>query len=721
MNYRKWNRWIAVAVCLLAIAVLFPVLGHTAEADMYSGTCGDNLMWTFDTNTGELTISGSGDMESNPSFREYCSQIQSVSIGNNVTSIGSCAFYDCYNLTSIVIPGSVTSIGSSAFSNSGLTSITIPSNVVSIGIYAFDYCKSLTRIAVASGNSAYCSVSGVLFSYDKKTLVRFPAGKTNSSYTIPNGVQTIDYGAFDSCGNLTSITIPNSVTNIKSWAFNACSSLTTVNYKGTEEQKQSINIDETQNYNLLDAYWCYLPYITAQPTNKKVAIGKTVTIKVAASGSGTLNYQWYYRASETGKWTASSASSAKTAKLTFTAKASHNGYQYRCRIKNTFGTVYTDPITLKTGKAPSITTQPTSKTVKVGNKATFSVVARGSSTLKYQWYYRTSSKGTWKACSASSAKRATYSFTSKASQNGYQFRCKVKNAFGYVYSRIVSLKTGSKPTIITPPTDKNVAIGKTVTFTVKASGSGTLNYQWYYRTSSTGAWTVSSAASAKTASLSFTAKASHKGYQYRCRIKNAFGSVYTSAVTLNTGNKPTIKTQPGQVVRGTITQNVSLKVTASGSGTLSYQWQYRTSSSGTWTAVSASSGKKATYTFKVEERHNGYQYRCRVKNVFGSVYSKTITLKAGSAPTLKWTGSVRTPVNRVVTLTVTASGSGTMRYQWQYLAPGGSWTAVASGGNASKYSFTATAELDGYQYRCLVTNEYGWDKTKPIPLTITDN
>ncbi len=76
-----------------------------------------------------------------------CYYLQSIVIGNNVTSIGSGAFTDCESLTSIKIPDGVTSIGNSAFIRcKGLTSIEIPNSVTSIGNSAFVLCNSLTTI-----------------------------------------------------------------------------------------------------------------------------------------------------------------------------------------------------------------------------------------------------------------------------------------------------------------------------------------------------------------------------------------------------------------------------------------------------------------------------------------------------------------------------------------------------------------------------------------------
>jgi len=216
-----------------------------------------------------------------------CTSLTSITIGNGVTSIGAGAFSNCNNLTIVTIPNSVNTIGDYSFSSctsltainmdagnntyssqdgvlynkaktilihypaskidntftipnsvttikgafnncKNLTSVTIPNNVTSIEEGAFAGTTSLTTINVNAGNSAYSLQDGVLYNIDKTLLHTYPAGKTNNTFTIPNGVTSIGDGAFGNCNNLTSVTIPDSVTSIGAAAFPYCANLTSI-------------------------------------------------------------------------------------------------------------------------------------------------------------------------------------------------------------------------------------------------------------------------------------------------------------------------------------------------------------------------------------------------------------------------------------------------------------------------------------------------------------
>ena len=108
-------------------------------------------------------------------------------------------------------------------------SYTIPDSLTYIGDYAFNGCSNLTNINVDDDNAYYSSFDGHLFDKQMTTLIRYAAGAPADSYTIPDSVTYIDYGAFYGCTALASITIPDSVTEIGGIAFEGCPSLTSIN------------------------------------------------------------------------------------------------------------------------------------------------------------------------------------------------------------------------------------------------------------------------------------------------------------------------------------------------------------------------------------------------------------------------------------------------------------------------------------------------------------
>ena len=229
---KHFKRMLAITLSLSILLACLPVMSVFAKT--IGGTCGQNATWSFDDDTGVLTISGSGDITDYDMYY-FCfpwfdlrETIRSVRIETGITNISSYAFADCTNLTSITIPNSVTTISQLAFADcSSLTSVTIPDSVTAIGRGTFYGCISLTEISVESENTAYTSQDGVLFSKDKTQLLTYPARK-NGSYVIPDGVTSIGEYAFYGCSDLTSVTIPKSVTSIGVHAFYSCSSLTSV-------------------------------------------------------------------------------------------------------------------------------------------------------------------------------------------------------------------------------------------------------------------------------------------------------------------------------------------------------------------------------------------------------------------------------------------------------------------------------------------------------------
>ena len=155
--------------------------------------------------------------------------LTNVVIPNGVLTIGAGAFTNCSYLTNVIIPDSVMNIGRSAFFGlDGLTSIIIPDSVTSIGSGAFASCTSLVSITVNTNNANYKDINGNLYSKDGNMLIQYAIGKTETDFTIPDHVTSIENSAFRASESLTSIIIPDSVESIKANAFYGCGNLTTI-------------------------------------------------------------------------------------------------------------------------------------------------------------------------------------------------------------------------------------------------------------------------------------------------------------------------------------------------------------------------------------------------------------------------------------------------------------------------------------------------------------
>ena len=157
------KRFRNLALLLIFILAIMPFHVSAAEGPTSntSGSCGLNAKYTFNTNTGALTITGTGDIysvesgdygfESAP-WAPLADQIKTVTISNGITAIGDGAFYGCSNLTTVTIPDSVKEIGREAFVYcTSLTNVKLPASLTFIGEKAFMECTQFTEVIIPEG------------------------------------------------------------------------------------------------------------------------------------------------------------------------------------------------------------------------------------------------------------------------------------------------------------------------------------------------------------------------------------------------------------------------------------------------------------------------------------------------------------------------------------------------------------------------------------------
>ncbi len=364
-----------------------------------------------------------------------------------------------------------------------------------------------------------------------------------------------------------------------------------------------------------------IPVITVQPVHEIAAVGGPATLSVEAEYA--TSYQWQYSKDEGVTWIDCTAPGSDSDTFSFTATKSMDGRRYRVIAKNDRWSIESDVVRLKLF---GITAHPSAQTVAADATAAFSVETFGAS-LSHRWQYSKDGGETWIDCTSSGAGRATFSFIARDTMNGRLYRCRVSRDDAVTYSEPAMLTvtgTSTPPVITAHPSHKTVTKGKTVRFTVSATGPN-LKYQWQYSKDNGKTWIDCASAGYNTAAFSFTAREAMNGRRYRCKVYNGIDRVFSNSANLTISDvKPAITSQPAaqSVAAG---KTAKFTVAAAGSG-LKYQWQYSKDNGKTWTNCKSAGYDMAAFSFKPTASMTGRLYRCKVSNSYGSVTSSDAKL-----------------------------------------------------------------------------------------------
>src|SRR2546430_1559893 len=378
---------------------------------------------------------------------------------------------------------------------------------------------------------------------------------------------------------------------------------------------------------------------------------------VGASGTGPLSYQWQ---KNTGTGWAAIAGATGASYTTPVTVAGDSGSSYRVVVSNSVGPAATSgAATLTVNTGPAITAQPANQTVNVGQAAVFTVGASGTGPLSYQWQKNTGTG--WAAITGATGASYTTPVT-VAGDSGSSYRVVVSNSVGpAATSGAATLTVNTGPAITAAPANQTVNVGQAAVFTVGASGTGPLSYQWQKNTGT--GWAAITGATGASYTTPVTV-AGDSGSSYRVVVSNSVGPAATSgAATLTVNTGPAITAQPAnQTVN--VGQAAVFTVGASGTGPLSYQWQKNTGTG--WAAITGATG--ASYTTPVTVAgDSGSSYRVVVSNSVGpAATSGAATLTVNTGPAITAAPANQTVnVGQAAVFTVGASGTGPLSYQWQ--------------------------------------------------------
>lgn len=446
------------------------------------------------------------------------------------------------------------------------------------------------------------------------------------------------------------------------------------------------------------------PQITSQPAGLTLSTGGALSLSVSATGSGPLSYQWYKDGV--------AISGATSSTLSFASAVIGDSGNYHVVVSNSGGIATSSsavvvvtalaPVTT----APSIGTPPAAQSATIGSSVTFTVSVSGTSPFTYQWLKNgililgaNSSSLTLNPVQLSDT--GTYSVT-------------VSGPGGIVTSSGATLTVNPAPVVATPPqitsqpSGLTLSTGGALNLSVVASGTGPLSYQWYKNN------VVVAGASASTLTIA-SASIVDSG-TYHVVVSNTAGSATSSPAIVVVTAAPSSTTAPSigappAAQTATVGSSVTFSVSVSGTAPFTYQWLKN--------GVAVSGATSSSFTLSPVQLSDAGIYSVSVSGPGGSITSSGAALVVlpavvpSSAPTI-----TSQPANATLsfggsfTLTVGASGTGPITYQWYKNG------SAISGATSASFTVASATTNDSGVYHVLVTNSVGSATSTPATVTV---
>lgn len=414
---------------------------------------------------------------------------------------------------------------------------------------------------------------------------------------------------------------------------------------------------------------CTSPSISSQPSGGSLCEGGSITLSVSAGGQKPLAYQWRRNGAD--------LPGENGTTLSLNSVTTADDGSYTVVVSNVCGSLTSQSATVTVAAAPAVTSNPASQSSCEGGTVTLSVIASGANPLTYQWRRNGVNVGT-------NASTLTLSSLSPGDAGNYDVV--VSNSCGTTTSSVAMVMVDALPTILSQPSGATVCEGANVTLSVSASGAAPLGYQWRRN--------GVNVAGANGSSLVLNGVDGADAGSYDVLVSNSCDSVTSAAAVVVVNEAPLITQQPGNQ-SGCEGSLVTLSVSATGTGPLSYQWRRN--------GVNVAGGNAATLTIPSLSVADAGSYDVVVSNLCDSATSTTANVTVSAAPSI-----VADPTDQLsceggtVTLTVSAVGTGPLQYQWRR-----NGVSLGSGAMGSSLVLSSITPADAGTYDVLVMNTCG--------------
>jgi hypothetical protein len=216
------------------------------------------------------------------------------------------------------------------------------------------------------------------------------------------------------------------------------------------------------------------PAIAKQPANQEIVVGGIARFSATVTGSSPLLFQWQYNGANLVD--DDRITGGNTTTLVINNAQTHDTGNYSLIVTNRYNAITSSVATLMVGRPPQMVTPPANQEGPAGTNINFSVDAAGTSPLSYQWRKNNTNLVNNSRISGASAPTLSIANLQPADAGNYQVI--VTNRFGTNTSPVATLMVLGPPVIIGQPASQTVALGSNANFTLLATGTPPLGYQW---------------------------------------------------------------------------------------------------------------------------------------------------------------------------------------------------------------------------------------------------
>ncbi len=424
--------------------------------------------------------------------------------------------------------------------------------------------------------------------------------------------------------------------------------------------------------------------ITSQSNSQTLCEGTSPTLSVTATGTTGITYQWY---DDDGAITGEVANS-----LNFASLDTSDEGNYYCIATNICATATSSSIALNVNENPTIATNPSSSVVCENLSTVFNVSTNGTPPFTYQW---SDDNG-----EIVGATNSSYLIPQVATTDAGNYTVKVSNTCGDITSSAAALTVKTNVSITNQSTSSTVCNGASPSFSVTASGTNPITYQWFKNNDTI----VNNATSSI---YNIASAASSDDADYFVIVSNTCNTAQSNMISLTVNESPSISTQPADA---TVCSGSSVQFNAAATGTspMTYQW---------YDANGAISGATSSnYLISQTSTSDAGSYYAIVTNSCDNATTNNAALTVNnpvvvtSQPT-----NIGICENNTASMSVTVTGTSPISYQWF------SGVDTLVGATNNTYSINNADTSNAGSYFVMAMNMCNTIQSNSLILSVSEN